>query len=76
LPGNVTYVSSDGVYNATNRTVSFNNIDMSDGDSITFEIKVKVNKDVSFPDSVYLNDSINTPAISKVWVAQNGQDLA
>ena len=76
LPGNVTYVSSDGTFNPANRTVSFNDIDMKNGDSLTFKIKVKVKNNASFPDSVYLNDSASTPAISGKWVAHNGHDLA
>ena len=76
LPGNVTYVSSDGIYNPANRTVSFDNIDMQNGDSLTFKLKVKVKNNTSFPDSVYINDSVNTPVISDKWVARNGKNLA
>ena len=49
---------------------------MKNGDSLTFKLKVKVKNDASFPDSVYLNDDANTPAISDKWVANNGQNLA
>ncbi|WP_018611675.1 M36 family metallopeptidase [Segetibacter koreensis] len=76
LPGNLTYVGSDGVYNAASRTVRFDNINMKNGDSITFRIKVKVNDKSFFPDTVYLNDSINDPVISDKWIPQNGNNLA
>lgn len=77
LPGNVTYVSSDGgIYNAATRTVRFNNIHMENGDTLTFRINVTVNNNTSFPDSVYLVDSVSTPEISNKWVAQNGKALA
>ncbi|HEX5154629.1 MAG TPA: M36 family metallopeptidase [Parafilimonas sp.] len=75
LPLNVTYVSSDGKYNAGARTVSFNNISLADGDSITYKIKVKVNGNTSFPDSVYLDDDANHPEISDKWKAHNGTEL-
>jgi hypothetical protein len=76
LPANVTYVSSNGTYNPSNRTVTFDNINMSSGDSLTYKIKVKVNDDALFPDAVYLNDPANTPTISNKWVAKNGKNLA
>ncbi|CAN5683594.1 hypothetical protein BH10BAC2_BH10BAC2_03560 [soil metagenome] len=75
LPGNVNYVSSDGYYNPSNKTVSFNNIDIGDADSLIYHIKVNVNKDAAFSDSVYLNDSIPEPVISDKWVAKNGKKL-
>jgi hypothetical protein len=76
LPSNVTYVSSDGKYDPATRTVSFKNIDMNDGDSLTYKITVKVNANTSFPDSVYLNDPVTSPQISNKWVAKNGDSLA
>ena len=76
LPGNVTYVSSDGTYNPANRAITFSNIDMNSGDSLTYKIKVKVKQNTAFPDSVYINDSVNTPTISDTWVAHNGKHLA
>ncbi|MEO8764657.1 MAG: M36 family metallopeptidase [Ginsengibacter sp.] len=76
LPGNVTYVSSDGMYNPANRTVSFNNINMNDGDSLTLKLKVKVKTNASFADTVYIDDSVNAPIISDKWVAHNGKNLA
>ncbi len=75
LPGNVTYVSSDGVYNPANRTVSFNNIDMNDGDSLTLKIKVKVKNNASFSDTVYIDEHDQT-VIPDTWVAHNGKSLA
>ncbi len=76
LPGNVTYVSSDGTYNLANRTVSFNSINMNGGDSLNYKVKVRVNLHTAFQDSVYINDSVNSPTISDTWVAKNGKDLA
>jgi hypothetical protein len=75
LPGNVTYVSSDGTYNPSDRTVTFNNINMGGGDSLTYKIKVRVNRNTAFPDSVYLNDPVTSPNISDEWVAKNGKHL-
>ncbi|MEP6844588.1 MAG: M36 family metallopeptidase, partial [Panacibacter sp.] len=76
LAANVTYISSDGDYNADTRTVTFNNINMSGGDSLTYKIKVKVNDNSSFPDSVYLNDPVIDSVISDKWRARNGYSLA
>ncbi len=76
LPGNVTYVSSDGAYNPANRTIIFGNIDMNGGDSLNYKVKVRVKQNSAFPDSVYINDSVTTSTISDVWKAQNGNHLA
>jgi len=76
LPDNVVYVSSDGTYNPSNRTVTFSNIDMDSGDSLTFKIRVRVKLKTIFPDSVYLNDNANTPTISGKWAARDGNSLA
>ena len=76
LPSNVTYLNSDGIYHPSNRTVTFNNINMSDGDSLTYKVKVKVNDNTWFPDSVYLYDAANTPDIAKKWAIRNGKHLA
>jgi extracellular elastinolytic metalloproteinase len=76
LPGNVTYVSSDGTYNSSNRTITFSNINMNGGDSLTYKVKVRVKQNTAFPDSVYINDSVNTPVISDAWVAKNGKHLS
>jgi hypothetical protein len=76
LPANVTYVSSDGSYQTSNSTVTFNHIQMNSGDSLTYKIKVKVNDNAAFPDSVYLKDSANTPEISNLWDKRNGDSLA
>ncbi len=76
LPGNVTYVSSDGTYNPSNRVITFNNVDMNSGDSLTYKVKVRVKSNAAFPDSVYINDSVTTSAISDTWVAKNGNHLA
>ncbi len=76
LPLNVTYVSSDGTYNPTKRTVTFSNINMNSGDSLTLHIKVKVNDNTAFPDSVYLDDQANTNTITDQWVVNKGKQLA
>jgi extracellular elastinolytic metalloproteinase len=76
LPGNARYVSSDGIYHPKNRTVTFDNIDMKNGDSITYTIKVKVDNNASFPDSVYLYDPASTPKISKLWITKNSKNIA
>ena len=76
LPANVTYVSSDGSYQASNSTVTFDHIQMNSGDSLTYKIKVKVNDNTAFPDSVYLYDPANTPEISKYWEKRDGDSLA
>jgi len=75
LPGNVTYVSSDGTYDPSNRTVTFSNINMNGGDSLNYHIKVKVDNTPAFPDSVYLNDPANTHTITDKWVVNSGDKL-
>ncbi len=76
LPGNVIYLSSDGLYNSARRTVTFRNIDMNAGDSLTLKLKVRVGSNTSFPDSVYLNDPVSSPQISDEWKARNGKHIA
>src|SRR5436190_19632358 len=39
LPLNVTYINSDGQYNTLTRTVTFNNINLARGDSLTYKVK-------------------------------------
>lgn len=74
LPANVTYVSSSGNYDASNRTVTFKNITLSSGDSMNYTITVRANKDASFPDSVYIDEPVTSPNISKKWVVKEGDN--
>jgi len=68
LPTNVTYVSG-GVYNAGNRTVTFNPINLPAGAVQTYPFTVSVNAGTYFAPVTHLNEQVTGATIPATWTA-------
>jgi hypothetical protein len=68
LPTNVTHVSG-GTYNATDRTVSFNGINLASGTSQTNNFTVRVNTGAYFPPTLHINEPVAGTTIPATWTA-------
>lgn len=66
LPNNVTYISG-GTYNATNRTVRFDNINLASGQNQNFSFTVRLNNGSYTPPNNIFQDSVNSSTISAIW---------
>jgi subtilisin-like proprotein convertase family protein len=69
LPTTVTYVSG-GVYNAANRTVTFNPVNVNVGSPQTYQFAVTANAGTYFPPIDYLDDPVAgpPPTIPATWI--------
>lgn len=70
LPTNVTYVSG-GVYNAGNRTVSFNPINLPAGAVQTYPFTVTVNAGTYFTPVTHFNEQVTGGTIPASWAASS-----
>ena len=68
LPANVTYVSG-GSYNATNRTITFGPINLSNNQSQNFPFTVTVNNGTYFTPVTHFNESVSGAGIPADWTA-------
>ncbi len=70
LANNVTYVTgSGGVYNSTQRTVTFSGINVAASGSQTLSFKVKVNTGTYSAPVEHLNETVSSSTISAQWAA-------
>ncbi len=67
LASNVTYVSSNGVYNATNRTVTFSGINIDVNQTQDYTITVQVNNGTYFTTIKQFDDSVTNSSLSPAW---------
>lgn len=67
LPPNVTYISSDGVYDAAKRLVTISNINLAPGESRDYKVVVKTNTDSYFPAAEYLNEPFAANTFPAAW---------
>jgi extracellular elastinolytic metalloproteinase len=70
LPSNTTYVAgSGGVYNATDRTVTFSNINLNASASQTFTFKAKVNTGTYTATVQHINETIANASMPSSWAS-------
>lgn len=68
LPTNVTYVSG-GSYNAGNRTVTFNPVNVSAGQTQTYPVVVTVNAGTYFAPVTHFDEQVTAATIPATWTA-------
>lgn len=70
LPNNVTYVAfSGGTYNATDRTVTFSNINLPPSSTANYSFKVKVNSGTYSAPVVHIDEKVNAAGIPSGWTS-------
>ena len=67
LPKNVTFITSNGAYNAADRTVTKSGIALNAGETKTFSISVKVNESSYSPAVKYISDSVKIAGLAPEW---------
>lgn len=68
LPANLTYVKfSGGTYDATNRTVTFNNISLPPSSTANFSFRATVNPGTYSAPVVHINEKVNAPGLPAGW---------
>ncbi|HAI84701.1 MAG TPA: hypothetical protein DCL43_13635 [Chitinophagaceae bacterium] len=66
LPTNVTWISG-GTYNAANRTVTFNTINLNSGQTTDFTYRVAVNAGTFTPATNHVNEPINSNVVPAIF---------